>query len=133
VTLGGTSAPSSARVGTGSCRTEPALCWVTPAMLQGPQTLLHHLCWLTLPGWLSQIRGCQPAFSLRAFPASLFPPPPSWYPSSSLGWDQPASSCRDVTAAKLCTSPRWCWTGMDHSITSILKICSIRTIKELNA
>lgn len=49
---GGTSAPSSAWAGTGSHRKEPALCWVTPAILKSPQTLLYHLCYLT-PPWVA--------------------------------------------------------------------------------
>lgn len=74
MTPGGTSAPSSAWKGTGSCRKEPALCWVTPAMLKGPQTLLHCLCWLT-PPWAAlpdqRVPTCLLSESIPSHPISF--------------------------------------------------------------
>lgn len=45
-----------------------------------------------------------PFFRDHSQPHSFLHPP--GYPSSYLGWDQPTSSFRDATAAKLCASPR---------------------------
>ena len=75
MTPGGTSAPSTARAGTGSHRKEPALCWVTPSMLKGPQTLLYHLCWLT-PPWVAlpdqRVLTCLLSKSIPSHPISFF-------------------------------------------------------------